>query len=98
MSVYQGPVTQEIKDRAKLLIRVVYAHNGVGGNLHIILDDDNFGDDSIKFCRQAVAENYHKQPKEACGAESELLDIFEPLTKNQRKLLSEWCGYAGGNQ
>ena len=40
--------------------------NSVGGNLHIVLDDDNYDDESINFCEQACIKSNDEKGKELC--------------------------------
>jgi hypothetical protein len=42
---------------AAALIRQLYQYCPVGGRCHIVVDDWNLEDDSIEFCRQAVARD-----------------------------------------
>ena len=42
------------------VIAQIYARNGVGGALHIVLDDGNTEDHHIKWC----IENMHDYPEE----------------------------------
>ncbi len=55
--------------------------NGVGGKLHIVLDDGNVNDDSVKFCRQE-AEKIGDSDGVA------LADLLLRMSKTQRRKLS----------
>ncbi len=65
------------------LVRDYYARpgNGVGGSLHIVLDDGNVSDDNVRFC----IEWAHKQG-DIAGAE--LGEILLRMSRTQRRKLS----------
>jgi hypothetical protein len=44
------------------LIARVYEFSCVGGNLHIVLDDDNLEDHSLEFCRQQIEAGGYRRP------------------------------------
>src|SRR5690348_1783765 len=43
------------------LIEAVYKHNGVGGNLHIVLDDNNIDDGDLAFCLGQIDRGGHPE-------------------------------------
>lgn len=45
----------------QLLIEAVYDHNGVGGNLHIVLDDNNIEDGNLAFCLETIDRGGHPE-------------------------------------
>lgn len=47
-------VTEATKTAAEL-VREVYVHNCVGGNLHIVLDDWNLEDEDLDYCDGQLA-------------------------------------------
>ena len=53
-------ITQEQVLELYDVIAQIYKINGVGGALHIVLDDGNTEDDNIKWC----IENMHDYPEE----------------------------------
>ncbi len=40
------------------LVQAYYKFNGVGGSLHIVLDDGNLEDDSVEFCLRYARDNH----------------------------------------
>lgn len=44
------------------LIDAVYVFSCVGGNLHIVLDDDNLEDSSLDFCAAQIAAGGYRRP------------------------------------
>lgn len=75
------------------LVRAYYAMpgNGVGGNLHIVLDDANVDDGSVHFCINAA--------REAGDTEGvKLGEVLLAMSKTQRRKLHtarRSAGYAG---
>lgn len=58
---YGAPVALTEKALAAVpLIQAVYAAEGSGGNLHIVLDDWNIEDDSVAYCARRLAEGGHR--------------------------------------
>jgi hypothetical protein len=58
------------------LVRQVYDYSGVGGNLHIVLDDWNIEDDNLEFCAKEIAAGGYFDPKYPDErATSEQLDV-----------------------
>ena len=55
--------------------------NGVGGSLHIVLDDGNIGDSSIEFCKQ-----YAQERNDIDGVA--IANILLQMSKTQRKKIS----------
>jgi hypothetical protein len=52
--------------------------NSSGGSLHIVIDDGNYANGHIEFCREYAAER-----GDADGVE--LADMFSKLTRTQRR-------------
>lgn len=50
------------------LIAAVYEHNCVGGNLHIVLDDNNLEDGSLEFCSSCI-DHAGQMPLDANAAD-----------------------------
>jgi hypothetical protein len=68
------------------LVRAYYAKpgNGVGGSLHIVLEDSNIDDDSVRFCRK-----YAEERGDSDGVA--LADILLRMSRTQRgKLAGMW--------
>ena len=58
---------------------------GVGGALHIVLDDANLDDDSIQWCMDTADEHWSQEPE--CA---KLLGrILLQMTKTQRRKLAD---------
>lgn len=55
----KAPRSERI-DQAISLMDDVYQYDGVGGNLHIVLDDKNVNDDSIKWCLTDAIGKYDR--------------------------------------
>lgn len=78
--------------RAAALAARVYEFSGVGGNLHIVLDDWNLEDSNIEFCSKQISDGGYYDPKwggerdsvEQLAAERECCDAFTGLTLDER--------------
>ncbi len=77
----------ELITETKDLIAAVYKYNSVGANCHIVIDDDNYDDDSIRFCLDSLAENIHESTPEQIEIERKLLNNLLILTENERENL-----------
>jgi hypothetical protein len=63
------------------LIAVLYRYHRAGGALHIVLDDGNIGDDSVRFCIDGAREDGDRF--------GELLaSVLLKMSKTQRDALS----------
>lgn len=63
---------------------------GAGGPLHILLDDNNYDDHSLEFCRKYCKE--HSTGKEYEVA-MKILDIYSGMNVIERTLFDNlWCG------
>lgn len=63
-------------------------NNSTGGNLHIVLDDENIKDNHIKFCIETAESNGDK-----AGVMLGKLLLQASMTQ-RRKLVSSYCLYA----
>ena len=63
------------------LVDALYKRNGVGCCLHIVLDDGNFCDDSVRFCIEQSGIEHH----EDCLKLGNLLLL---MSRTQRKKLA----------
>lgn len=65
------------------IVRAWYAlpDNGAGGSLHIVLDDSNIDDDSVRFCHR-----YAKEMGDDLGVK--LAELLLRCSKTQRKRLA----------
>ena len=62
------------------LVREYYSipGNSAGGSLHVVLDDGNIGDDSIRFCLCECDKDSDKKGAELCK-------LLLRMSKTQRK-------------
>ena len=51
--------------RAAQLVRKVYGHWPTGGPMHVVIDDWNLDDGSVRGCRDAEPRHYYPQPYDA---------------------------------
>ena len=63
------------------LVQALYRRHAAGCCLHIVLDDGNVKDDSVRFCQKTAAERHHPR----CLS---LADILLAMSKTQRLKLS----------
>lgn len=63
-------------------VKAYYAlpENGVGGNLHIVLDDGNIEVRNIEFCKELCIKERDKEGLELC-------DILLSASKTQRNFV-----------
>lgn len=80
------------------LVEAVYKHSCVGGNLHIVLDDNNIEDDNLDFCQSCIDRKGLPDPAwqragwgkteedspEQLAAEQACLDALRALTLDER--------------
>lgn len=87
-------------DRIEELIRLVYDHpeGGVGGNLHIVLDDWNLETDNIEWCLGNIAQKQagfgdraNRCSADLLAIERELVDLLLPLTEGERAACLAKC-------
>lgn len=64
---------------------------GAGGCLHILLDDNNYRDSDLKFCRQYCEENAKGEERELA---MKILDMYSAMSLQERTLF-DW--YWNGN-
>lgn len=78
----RGPIPDKANPRPSVpevvaMIQAFYQHpaHGVGGALHIVLDDHNLGQDTIRYCREYAAYGCH------CGRTpcQDAIDIADAL-------------------
>lgn len=70
---------------ASSLIATIYKYHGAGGHWHLVLDDQNIDDDSVRHCINYLEHN--KNDGSDAGqidAELKLGDIFIHLTEKER--------------
>lgn len=66
------------------LIDEVYEWNGSGGNLHIIVDDQNIHDDHLEWCGDYIASNPNKCPDGQIAAELACLSAMATMSVLER--------------
>jgi len=67
---YGSPeIVNDITTTLASLISLIYEYHGAGGHLHIVIDDWNLDDDSIKFCLHQIEENHYNYSKEQVESE-----------------------------
>ncbi len=83
-----GAIVITVRDLLAL-IRDYYDDHATGGQLHVLLDDGNVGDNTINWCRE-----YLTDPDDACrGGQSPhraaklILELLAELTVEERQLL-----------
>jgi hypothetical protein len=62
----------------------LYKSSCVGGNCHIVTDDKNVDDDSIRYCLNAVNKNYHEQSEELQAVELRILNHLLTIKEDDR--------------
>ena len=59
------------------LIDTIYTYSGVGSNCHIVLDDYNVEDDSIRWVLDdAISENLHESTDHQLTVERECMELL----------------------
>lgn len=76
--------TPGVREAARAILEVL-SYNAVGGNLHIMVHDSDFEDESVAFCRDAIERNVHEIPPEGIDAERRCLDLLATLTPDERE-------------
>jgi hypothetical protein len=71
---------------ASALIAGVYEYSGVGGNLHIAIDDFNLEDDALEFCAGAIRDSESTGEYESgqCDAERLCLEKLKAMSLEER--------------
>ena len=71
-------------------IEAVYEYSGVGGNLHVVLDDGNIRDDDIRFCQARIAEEPDETKRDV---EARCAELLLRASRTQRlKAVRGWYG------
>jgi hypothetical protein len=71
-------------ERAVRKIARVYDFDMMGGNLHVLIDDENLDDDCLEWGATAIAENLAKGSQDQIRAEQECLAALKDLTERER--------------
>lgn len=75
----------EIKQRIRELIKVIYnKYSCVGGQLHIVLDDENIEDGHIKYCLEGIDKI---EDQEERSIYQECAELLLKLSYSARKRL-----------
>lgn len=72
-------------DEATRAVAEVYKHHGTGGNLHVILDDDNVEDVFVLDAHKWIDENGAELTQEGLAAERDCLAKLRKLNELQRQ-------------
>lgn len=72
-------------DKAKILVDQVYDYSGVGSNCHVVIDDYNIGDSSIRWVLdEAIPENLHEATPDQLEIERSLMGLLLGLSESER--------------
>ncbi|MDC4245669.1 hypothetical protein [Clostridium perfringens] len=75
----------EIKQRIRELIKIIYnKYSCVGGQLHIVLDDENIENDHIEYCLQCIDKI---EDQEERNTYKECAELLLKLSYSARKRL-----------
>jgi hypothetical protein len=99
--VARGPIPDKPADRPKVP-EVLKAANAfladprhiVGGALHMVLEDGNWQDGHIEYCRKKAVEWCHCRRK-PCQAAIDLCDQLLALTGTQRRRIAAMVHHQG---
>lgn len=83
---YGGPLIDSPATRAAAaLVDAIYKYNCVGGNAHIVVDDENLEDVHIRYCLdEALRDNVHEAGPAQLTAERAALEALLALTIEER--------------
>jgi len=90
---------ERVRD-VQALIAAVYDYHGAGGNLHIVLDDNNTEDEHLEFCQGQInkaritgEDEWGYDSSEALDAEQKCLDALRAMTLEERdSAMGLWDG------
>jgi hypothetical protein len=71
-------------ERAVRTIARVYDFDMMGGNLHVLIDDENLDDECMDWGATAIAENLAEGSQDHIRAEQECLAALKDLTEKER--------------
>jgi hypothetical protein len=71
-------------ERAVRRIARVYDFDMMGGNLHVLIDDENLDDECMYWGATAIAENLVEARQDQLLAEQECLAALKDLTEKER--------------
>jgi hypothetical protein len=84
-------MTDKIAEAAALVRRLYDEFSMVGGNLHIVLDDENLENENVAWCRANVTrilsgdiDRYDDAHRPQVELEAQILDAIEPMTERDR--------------
>lgn len=86
---YHDPKMDELLSYCKRLYQLPGC--GAGGCLHILLDDNNYRDSDLEFCRKYCEENAEGEERELA---MKILDMYFAMSLQERTLF-DW--YWNGN-
>lgn len=77
-----------------LLVKRVYEFSGVGGNLHVVVDDWNLEDACLDSCEKFIKENPNESGPDQIAAETECLNALRRLSEEERAaVMARYDGY-----
>lgn len=77
-------IVSEQTRRAAYMVGKVYEHSCVGGNAHVVFDDWNLEDGSIRYCLDVAIPDSPDDPPEKIEAERTALNTFMALSMDER--------------
>ena len=77
------------RERLAPAIAAIHALEGVIGNLHIVLDVENYKDEDLRFCADYNAQNFHEMTDDQLVLERGCLAALWPLTLGERQMAKE---------
>ena len=77
------------RERLTPAIAAIRALESVAPHLHIVLDDENYEDEHLRFCEGNTAQNLHEITDEQLGLERSCLAALWPLTPYERRMANE---------
>ena len=77
------------RERLTPATAAIRALESVAPHLHIVLDDENYEDEHLRFCEGNTAQNLHEITDEQLGLERSCLAALWPLTPYERRMANE---------
>ena len=77
------------RERLAPAIAAIRALEGVVGHLHNVLDDENYEDGNLLYCKEAHAENSLDMSDEQLILEFVCMGALWPLTPHEREMANE---------
>ena len=77
------------RERLTPAIAAIRALESVAPHLHIVLDDENYEDEHLRFCEEYNRQNLHEIPDDQLALERVCLTALWPLTPYEREMANE---------